>query len=30
NATIELVDGELYSWYGSRIIKALDSFNTKE
>ena len=26
NACIKLVDGELYSWYGSRIIKALDSF----
>lgn len=28
NAYIQLVDGELYSWYGSRIITALDSFNT--
>lgn len=27
NAVIQLVDGELYSWYGSRIIKALDSFS---
>jgi ABC-type Fe3+-hydroxamate transport system substrate-binding protein len=30
NACIKLVDGELYSWYGSRIIKALDAFNTTE
>ncbi|MFM2386535.1 MAG: hypothetical protein RL660_1292 [Bacteroidota bacterium] len=28
NADIKLVDGELYSWYGSRIIKALESFTT--
>ena len=26
---IKIVDGELYSWYGSRIIKALKLFNTK-
>lgn len=25
---IKIVDGELYSWYGSRIIKALKLFNT--
>jgi ABC-type Fe3+-hydroxamate transport system substrate-binding protein len=30
DACIKLVDGELYSWYGSRIIKALDAFNTTE
>ena len=30
NACIQLVDGELYSWYGSRIIKALDTFNKSE
>lgn len=27
NAEIKIVDGELYSWYGSRIIKALQTFN---
>ena len=25
-ATIELVDGELFSWYGSRLLKAFDYF----
>jgi len=29
-ATIQIVDGELYSWYGSRIIKALKFFNRDE
>lgn len=28
NTEIKIVDGELYSWYGSRIIKALKLFNT--
>ncbi|MEN8928556.1 MAG: helical backbone metal receptor [Flavobacteriales bacterium] len=28
SAEVKLVDGELYSWYGSRIAKALDSFIT--
>lgn len=26
NTYIQLVDGELYSWYGSRIVKALNNF----
>ena len=28
NAVIKIVDGELYSWYGSRLIKALRHFNS--
>ena len=27
NAKVELVDGELYSWYGSRLLKAADVFS---
>lgn len=28
NATVVLVDGEYFSWYGSRLIKSLDYFKT--
>jgi ABC-type Fe3+-hydroxamate transport system substrate-binding protein len=28
NAVIKIVDGELYSWYGSRLLKALRDFNS--
>lgn len=28
NATIKLVDGEMFSWYGSRLIKAFEYFKT--
>ncbi len=28
NTTIQLVDGELFSWYGSRMIKTMDYFKT--
>ncbi len=28
NATIKLVDGEMFSWYGSRLAKAFDYFET--
>lgn len=27
NSTIQLVDGEMFSWYGSRLVKAADYFN---
>ena len=26
NATVNLVDGELFSWYGSRLLKSFDYF----
>jgi len=28
NAEVKLVDGELYSWYGNRLLKAAEVFNT--
>ena len=27
NTTIQLVDGELFSWYGSRLLKSAEYFN---
>ena len=30
NAKIKLVDGELFSWYGSRILKSAEYFNNLE
>jgi ABC-type Fe3+-hydroxamate transport system substrate-binding protein len=28
NAVVKLVDGEMFSWYGSRLLKAADYFKT--
>ena len=30
NATVKLVDGELFSWYGSRLLKSVEYFNNLE
>jgi ABC-type Fe3+-hydroxamate transport system substrate-binding protein len=30
NATVKLVDGELFSWYGSRLLKSVEYLNNLE